>query len=298
MFLYWILVIISIVTVLWLGVVGFSTYKFIFPPKLKDSKLPKNRPKNPKEVGLEYQEATISGYKGVPISLWWLPQPQAAPIVILSHGFAINKAMIITFIKQFYERGYQVLAMDHRAHGHSGGVVCTYGYYERHDMLACLKWVTEKAPNQPIILFGASMGSIVNSMLLSLPETQKFPIRAAVLQSPYADLPTMTRYIIRQHLGFLETIFAAPIIWFTEKNGNFQLEAVNPAKVLATVSIPKLFILGASDDEIPASFTKDTYQMAAEPKELIIFEAGHNDIHRVGGKVYWDKVFQFINQYV
>ena len=50
--------------------------------------------------------------------------------LVYLHGVADNRSSAVAVIEWFTQRGFDVVAYDSRAHGQSGGTVCTYGFYE------------------------------------------------------------------------------------------------------------------------------------------------------------------------
>ena len=65
---------------------------------------------------------------------------------------------------RFWRRlGWNILAIDHRAHGESGGQATTGGHFERHDVSQVINQLRTQRPRETetLVLFGVSMGSAV-----------------------------------------------------------------------------------------------------------------------------------------
>ena len=63
------------------------------------------------------------------------------------------------------------------------------------------------------------------------------------------------------------------------------------------IQVPKLFIHGDCDESVPVELGKKLFEAASEPKELfIVRRAGHNDVHRYGGKRYLRRLSRFRNR--
>jgi alpha-beta hydrolase superfamily lysophospholipase len=84
------------------------------------------------------------------------PPPGRGTIVYL-HGIADNRVSASGVVEGFTTQGFDVLAYDSRAHGESGGEVCTYGFFEKHD----LRRVLDTVESGPIVLLGTSLGAAV-----------------------------------------------------------------------------------------------------------------------------------------
>src|SRR6185369_7667751 len=78
---------------------------------------------------------------------------------------------------------YNVLLLDHRGHGDSGGLRTTIGYEERLDVHAAVDVLVERGLG-PVGIFGMSMGAA--TAILAAAEDER--IAAIVADSPYARL--------------------------------------------------------------------------------------------------------------
>jgi hypothetical protein len=75
--------------------------------------------------------------------------------------------------RYFGPRGYDVLTYDGRAHGESGGNACTYGVYEKHDLLAALDAVgVTRAETEKLI---ADMRRIIPDLAIRTTFITGFP---------------------------------------------------------------------------------------------------------------------------
>jgi hypothetical protein len=60
-----------------------------------------------------------------------------------------------------------------------------------------------------------------------------------------------------------------------------------------------LFIHGDRDEIIPIELGKQLYELAREPKSFYLVPgADHNDLYQVGGKPYFKRLRQFIDDVV
>jgi alpha-beta hydrolase superfamily lysophospholipase len=90
----------------------------------------------------------------------FFPLPNAKGTILILHGHTYTLYGSVKYMGMFRERGFNVLLMDNRFHGRSGGPNCTFGFREREDLAAWLEWLrSEKHPAHPIGLMGESLGA-------------------------------------------------------------------------------------------------------------------------------------------
>ena len=61
--------------------------------------------------------------------------------VILLHGLYQNRSMCIPYVDMYRDMGYNVLLIDQRGHGESGGSHTTWGLRETDDLDAWKEWL-------------------------------------------------------------------------------------------------------------------------------------------------------------
>ena len=123
-------------------------------------------------------------FKGEHVELagWKLPaRPPDRGTIVYLHGVADNRASSLG-AAHLTDRGFDVVAYDSRAHGNSGGDVCTYGYYEARD----LRRVLDVVDRGPIIVIGSSLGAAVALQAAAQDER----IRGVVAAESFSDLRT------------------------------------------------------------------------------------------------------------
>ena len=105
---------------------------------------------------------------GIEISGWWIPRSGSGKAIVMVHGRGENRTTefydhfldLGAALNTFQGRGFNVLMIDLRAHGISGGMDSTWGIGERHDVEAAVDWIKGQG-FQPagIGALGASLGA-------------------------------------------------------------------------------------------------------------------------------------------
>jgi pimeloyl-ACP methyl ester carboxylesterase len=164
----------------------------VTPPRMTDGKAVWVLKRlSPGDLGLEFEEVSfdlrdVATGKPLRIAAWWIPHPQSqGRCVILLHGYADAKVGSIAWAPTWHALGWNILAIDLRAHGESGGRHCTGGYFERHDVSDVINLLRAQRPTQTtrLALFGASFGSAVAVTTAAMRED----VDAIVLDSPVPD---------------------------------------------------------------------------------------------------------------
>lgn len=89
------------------------------------------------------------------------------------------------FVKKFYDRGFNVLAVDARAHGESEGTKIGMGWPERMDVIEWIKLILSWDPDARIILHGVSMGAA--TVLMASGETLPDNVKAVIADCGYTS---------------------------------------------------------------------------------------------------------------
>src|SRR5439155_18620469 len=108
------------------------------------------------------------------------------------------KVGAIAWAPTLHALGWNILAIDLRAHGESGGVHCTAGYWERHDVSQVINQLraAHERETATLVIFGVSLGAAVAVATTAMREHESNgdgrragggDIAGLILESPYAD---------------------------------------------------------------------------------------------------------------
>ncbi len=215
---------------------------------------------------------------------------------LVCHGYTSKAKHMAGFVNKFYSLGYNVLAVDARAHGDSEGTKIGMGWPERMDVIEWIKLILSWDSDAKIILHGVSMGAATVLMASgeALPENVKVVIadcgytsewdefrrEADVLHIPWFPVLNVTSGLSKLYDGY-----------------NFkQASAIEQVK---KSHIPTLFIHGSEDELVPYDMLGKLYSVASCEKEcLTVNGAGHALSSSVEPKLYWNTVESFIEKYI
>jgi uncharacterized protein len=224
-----------------------------------------------------FEELSLAG-ADVTLKAWRLrATPPTRGTLIYLHGVADNRMSGTGIGQRFAEQGFDVVAYDSRAHGESGGEACTYGFYEKRDVVRVLDTITVR----PIVLFGVSLGAAVALQAAALDDR----IATVVAVETFSDLRTVARERVPSIVtdrSFEKSLALA------EQRAAFQIHEVSPAAAAAQIRVPVLLIHGAKDRETPPAHSRRVFEALRGPKRLVLVpNAGHNESLRGAG---WNEI--------
>jgi fermentation-respiration switch protein FrsA (DUF1100 family) len=217
----------------------------------------------PADRGLAYRDVTFAASDGVALRGWYLPSQNGAAVIV-GHGIGGHRALAPAEV--LARNGYGVLTFDWRAHGESGGHLCTFGYYEARDAAGALAWLQEQPGVDPerIGMLGESMGAVAGIRAAA----QMPGIRAVVADSPYPSLEEGVRNIWRG-TGLPTFPFVPLQIALGEWQTGHRLDDMQPLDDVAAISPRPILILAGGRDPIIGPDAGQRFHAAAgEPKEL------------------------------
>lgn len=215
--------------------------------------------------------------------------------VILIHGYRSDHSMMNGFARIYFERGYNTLQPDNRAHGSSGGDLIGMGYDDASDVLEWISYIIELDPNAEIVLHGISMGA---AALMIMSDNNLVPenVQVIVADSGYISAMDYVRCKLKNITGIRLRIIPELMSWFTDRTAGYSLNEASPLGHVKHSRIPILFIHGTKDMTVPVEHAYSLYKEAACTKELYICEdAGHGESAFFEPERYWDNIFSFID---
>jgi uncharacterized protein len=224
------------------------------------------------------EDFCVTALDGVVLRGWKVrPAHPNGDWVLLFHGRSQNRVAMIGYANFLLASGYNVLMMDARAHGESGGTIASYGYLERYDSRAILDALTASEHVNRAFALGESMGAAVALQSAAMDPR----IQAVVAEGAFCNLhEVMFDYAGLRWSALLgKTLFrpaAMMAVHEAEQQGGFRFDDVSPEESVAVRKFPVLLISGLSDHNIPRRHAEAIFLAASGPKELwLVPGAGH-----------------------
>ncbi|MEO0403811.1 MAG: alpha/beta fold hydrolase, partial [Bacteroidota bacterium] len=141
----------------------------------------------------------VESSDGTQLSTVLFPAAESKGVVIFVHGIGGYKESFYTIAKGLANEGISCITFDLRAHGQSEGEFCTYGAMETKDVRSIVSLAQTEFPNQPIGIWGNSLGGAI-----AIQSLEKIPeLKFGIIESTFADLSDVVlEYQTRTLLGF------------------------------------------------------------------------------------------------
>lgn len=244
---------------------------------------------DPQDCG--YQGARAGGdvvsSDGTPIAGWYIPAiggKPTGPTVVLVHGGKSNKSGMLEYAPAFHA-SYNLVLLDLRHSGRSGGRQSTGGLRERHDLRAMIDWLEREKKPAWIAVMGNSNGA-ATALAEAVDDSR---VRALILDSMHATVERQLANVIatERHLPSWPAAWAV-VTGVTARLGE-QLESVDPVRTIVELKgRPVLLTHGLVDVVDRPAESLDLTSAAAREAGLDIRvevcpAAGHGQVVAVCG---------------
>lgn len=256
------------------------------------------RPMNsrvPSDVQLDYVLQSIPINTDEQIETWFVDvkKSKSQGIVILFPGNGGSKANLLAPAQVFHNLGYDTLLVDFRGVGGSSGNTTTVGMREAKDVAVVMDYVQGLKLDQPIILYGVSMGSV--AILKAIAEEQINP-DAIILELPFARFLNAVRSRFRA-IRVPEFPIAELVIFWGNVQHGVNGFTHNPVTYANQVKCPTLILHGKLDKWVTVAEINEIFENLRGSKELVIFpNAGHNLLVTVDQALWTQNVNQFLKR--
>ncbi|MGC9399664.1 MAG: alpha/beta hydrolase [Anaerolineae bacterium] len=237
------------------------------------------------------EEMWIDSPHGYPLYGAYLPLRGAKRTVIIAHGITATLYSSVRYATLFRALGFNLLLIEHRNHGRSGGAFTSYGVYEKDDLKAWVDWALERCPDCAIGVHGESMGAATALQHAAIDDRLAF----VVADCPFANARDEFTYRLKEEHG----LPAFPIIptasLITRVRAGWFFGDAAPIAQIAGVKTPVLFIHGADDAYIPPEASVALHAAKRGVKQLYLAPgADHAQAYQADPEAYEAVVREFL----
>lgn len=236
---------------LFVGLLMTMARALLRPPRMNDGKaLHILKRLGPGDLGMSFQDQSFTvqdqaSHKPIKLAGWWIANPvPTTRCCILLHGYGDAKVGAIAWAPLFSRLGFNLLAIDLRAHGESEGDFTTAGFYERYDVSQVIDQLRALQPqaSRELALFGISMGAAVAAGVAAL----RNDLAGIIMESPYADFISAAA-THGQQMGMPLVRWQKQVVRLAQHQANVNFNEVAPVRLLRQIKCPVMMIHSQDD---------------------------------------------------
>ena len=261
------------------------------------------RPKDPSELGLQFDECEFSSGQHHPLPAWRIKGNAThsnAPILVMLHGWGRSRWDSLTRVEPFRNACSEIVLIDLPAHGEHLGAWSALGVHEPACVVQALHELAHQFPNRPFLLAGHSMGAGIAIRAANLAatdfqgnptENKSISIAGVIAFAPYSTLrsPIPARLALQN----LPAWPFAPIAFLTLRIlGRMD----GPLEINARELRAPLLVMAGDHDPISPLADAQKISGAAPRGTLIVLPYQRHDDLRLGDAEQFDRALaNFLN---
>ncbi len=204
---------------------------------------------------------------------WYVPVDSSKGTVILIHGLGGNKSTLLKEAYEFMYFGFNVMLIDLRAHGNSGGNVTTLGFRESEDVKLAYDYIYNKGERN-IILYGFSLGA--TTITKAIYDYSLAPSHI-ILELPFESQEKL--FAKRgKFLGFPEEPFGVIVTFWASIERHFNAFKQHTSQYVQKIKCPVLLQYAAFDQIVPPEETIYLFDhIASHDKKIVRYEKASHE---------------------
>jgi pimeloyl-ACP methyl ester carboxylesterase len=228
----------------------------------------------PQAVGLTgVSEERVNTPDGETIVLWHWPAKPGMPTILFFHGNGGEMSGRRDRMAFYQSQGFGALFVSYRGYGASTGKISEQGFMT--DAFTAYEFLRQRGVSpEKIVVVGESLGSGVAVQL-----SAQRPVAALVLEAP-----------------FTAAVDVAADIYPWLPVGMLMKDQYPSRDFIGKVKAPLLILHGDADRVIPVAQGRRLFEMANEPKELVILAGEGHDA--IGSPAVWARGLEHVLDHI
>ena len=215
---------------------------------------------------------------------------------IFAHGYKGRAIDMVPYARHYYDKGYNYLIFDQRAHGESEGRFITMGYEEKRDLISWIFYIISLDKDAKIILHGVSMGAA--TVLMATGEELPSNVVARIEDCGYTSVWDIFKDQLKElfHLPSFPLLDAASLE--TKLRLGFSFKEASSLDAVKRSKTPTLFIHGEDDTFVGYYMLDKLYSAENATKDILsVPGAGHAQSLSTNSELYWSSVDAFLSRF-
>ena len=280
-------------------VVGAGIYNFVFSRNSKFKKKIERKPNTDYEKDFwnkyKFEDVSVMSFDGLKLFGKYLNKGKNK-IAVLVHGYGGNYRDMAKYAQIFLDMGFDVLAIDNRAHGKSEGDFVGMSWLDKIDLKYWCDFLSEQNMCYKILLFGQSMGASAVCNYVGEKDCKNV---VGVIEDCGFDNVYKQIYYLFNRIKIKLKIFFKIFEFYANRKNDYKLMQVDCIKQLKKSNVPVLIIHGEKDEFVPTEMAYNLYNSLDEKRRdlYIAQDAGHTKSFEVNERKYKNVIYNFLNKY-
>ncbi len=239
------------------------------------------------------REVVIQSPGGYPLFGIYFPADGSHQTIMIVHGFSYGLYGSVKYMPMFRRRNFNILLVDLRHHGRSGGANITWSYKEKNDLAAWTSWILAQHGKKGILgTLGESLGGATVLQHAAIDPRVAFTIA----DCPFSNMRDLLVHILRTQYRLPPSPLLELGEFWCRVLAGFNFAQASPLNVMGKIQTPVLLIHGEEDALVPAEMSRELFEAKTSGiREMRIFpQAGHAQAFTSDPALYEETAGKFI----
>ncbi|HEV8669473.1 MAG TPA: alpha/beta fold hydrolase [Candidatus Limnocylindria bacterium] len=209
----------------------------------------------------------------VELAAWTIHTVHGAPAVVLVHGFKTSREEMLPWARFLHDGGFNVLLLDTRGCGRSGGSIVGLGATEPRDISLAVDAARDQFGTTRVAVLGISLGA--GAAILAAADDPR--ISAVVADSAWTDQDFQLSRLSFLSIGPIRVPLPPYGVAAVNVLVGADVTKARPLEAIARISPRPVLLIHSADDgnaTTPVDGARRLFAAAGEPKELWIAPRG------------------------
>lgn len=204
-----------------------------------------------------FETVTVTSHDGLTLSGRYYHNCDGAPLDLCFHGYRSSSLTDFSGgCELCFDMGHNVLLVDQRAHGASGGRTITFGIKERRDVLTWVQYCLDRfGEDVKIVLQGVSMGGA--TVLMASEFDLPLNVRGIIADCPFSR-PMDVILHVGKSMPVPDWLIKPFVTLGARIFGGFDINEMDAFRAVEMAKLPILILHGEADTYVPCTMS-DVY---------------------------------------